>query len=152
MPKRESVDEVGRTSSVRLWSVAQANQKIPELAELLPEMRTWVERLKVVHAELHRLKGLWGVEIDAADIPDRRHKDRLDQEWSALTRRIEETVGQLRSEGIEIKDLEGGLIDFYARRHGEIVYLCWKSGEDRVAFYHPLDSGFRARRPISDRS
>ncbi|MGI0140695.1 MAG: DUF2203 domain-containing protein [Thermoplasmata archaeon] len=150
MPKRESIDEVAHTRSVRLWTVAQANERILELSELLPEMRTWVERLKVVHSELHRLKGLWGAEIDAADIPDRRHKDRLDQEWSALTRRIEETVEKLRAEGIEIKDLEGGLIDFYARRDGDIVCLCWKSGEDRVGFYHSLDAGFRGRRPLSD--
>ncbi|MGI0068530.1 MAG: DUF2203 domain-containing protein [Thermoplasmata archaeon] len=152
MAKRESADEIGRQRAVRLWTVARANERIAELSDLIPELRVWVERLRVVHAEIHRLRGLWGAEIDAPDVPDRRHKDRLDQEWAALTRRVEETIDGLRTDGIEIKDLEGGLVDFYARRNGEIVYLCWKTGEDRVAFYHPLDSGFRGRRPISDRS
>ena len=152
MAKRESADEIGEARTVRLWTVSQANERIPQLAELLPEMRTWVERLRVVHTEERRLRGLWGAEIDARDIPDRKHKDRLDHEWAALTRRLEETLEGLKRDGIEVKDLEGGLVDFYARRGGAVVYLCWKSGEDRVAFYHPLDEGFRGRRPLSDRA
>ncbi len=152
MAKRESADEVGQARAVRLWTVAQANERIAELSELIPEVRAWVDRLRVVHAELLRLRGLWGTEIDAPDLPDRRHKDRLDQEWATLSRRIEETIEQMRADGIEIKDLEKGLVDFYARRNGELVYLCWQTGEDRVAFYHPLDSGFFGRRPISGRT
>lgn len=148
MDKGKSADEVGRTRALRTWSVAAANGRIPELVDLLPELRAWVERLGVVHQELTRLTALWGSEIDARDIPDRRHKDRLDQEAKALRARIEETVGGLQAEGIEIKDLEHGLVDFYGKVDGELVYLCWRADEDRVGFYHPLDTGFRGRRPL----
>ncbi len=148
MDKGKSIDELDRQQPLHLWSVAAANERIGELGELLSEVRAWVERLRVVHQELLRLTALWGSEIDARDIPDRRHKDRLDQEAGALRQRIEETVTELQGEGIEIKDLERGLVDFYARLDGELVYLCWKAEEERVAFYHPLDSGFRGRRPI----
>ncbi|MEM0129553.1 MAG: DUF2203 domain-containing protein [Thermoplasmata archaeon] len=151
MPRRESTDEVHRIGATRFWTPAQANGRLPELGVLLGEMRTWVERLRVVHAELHRLRALWGREIDARDIPDRRHKDRLDQEWRALSRRLEETLLSLREEGIRISDLEEGLVDFYARRRGEVVFLCWRRGEDRIGFYHSLEGGFRGRRPLSDR-
>lgn len=148
MDKGKSIDEVGRTRPVKTWSVSAANERIRELADLLPELRAWVERLGVVHQELARLAALWGSEIDARDIPDRRHKDRLDQEAKALRERIEETVEDLQGEGIEIKDLERGLVDFYGRVNGDLVYLCWKADEERVGFYHPLDGGFRGRRPL----
>src|SRR5487761_1206466 len=112
MDKGKSIDELGRQKPLRLWSVAQANSRIGELGELLSELRSWAERLRVVHQELSRLAALWGTEIDARDIPDRRHKDRLDQEQEALRQRIEETLTELQGEGTEIKDLEHGLVDF----------------------------------------
>lgn len=148
MDKGKAADELGRSRAVRTWSVADANQRIHELAQLLPELRAWVERLGTVHAELARLSALWGNEIDAKDIPDRRHKDRLDQEAQALGGKIDETIVDLQGEGIEVKDLEHGLVDFYGKVDGELVYLCWRADEDRVAFYHPLDAGYRGRRPV----
>lgn len=151
MDKPESVDEVGPARPLRLWSVAEADVRIHELGTLLPELRAWVERLGEVRQELARLSALWGSEIEARDLPDRRHKDRLDQEASALHHRIEETVTDLQGEGIEIKDLEHGLVDFYARVNGELAYLCWRADEDHVGFYHSLDSGFRGRRPLPRR-
>jgi hypothetical protein len=39
-------------------------------------------------------------------------------------------------------------VDFYGRRDGEVVYLCWRDGEDRVAHWHTLGSGFAGRRPL----
>jgi hypothetical protein len=148
MDESKSIDELGPQRPLRVWSVTEANERIHELGDLLAELRAWVERLRVVHQELLRLNALWGSEIDAKDIPDRRHKDRLDQEAEALRERIEETVNGLQGEGIEIKDLERGLVDFYARLDDELVYLCWRVDEEEVAFYHTLDSGFRGRRPI----
>lgn len=148
MDKGNPADEVGRAKPVRAWSVEAANARIRELGELLTELRSWVERLQLVQLELGRLHALWGGEIDARDLPDRRHKDRLDQEADGLRRRIEETVSDLQEEGIEIKDLERGLVDFYARIDGELVYLCWRIGEDEVGYYHSLGAGFRGRRPV----
>lgn len=148
MEKRESADEVGRATSVRTWTVSEANARIRPLEELFPELRAWVDRLRVVHTELGRLTALWGGEIDARDLPDRRHKDQLDQEENALRARIEETVGGLGAEGIEIKDLERGIVDFYGEVGGELVYLCWRVGEEQVGFYHALDAGFRGRHPL----
>ncbi len=43
--------------------------------------------------------------------------------------------------GILLRDPETGLVDFPAERDGERVFLCWRLGEDRVAFFHE-----RARR------
>lgn len=137
-----------RSSAARRWTVEEANARLPQLGETLPQVRVMVDRLRAVHEEIHRLAGFWGAEIDSPDLPDREHKDRLDEEWRRLTQRIETRVEGLRREGIEIKDLESGLIDFYGTVDGEMVFLCWQRGEARVAYYHTLDGGYRTRRPI----
>jgi hypothetical protein len=133
----------------RLWTVAEANARLPELEELLPRVRGWVGRLAEVHEERERLTTFWGSEADAADQPDHELKSRLDAEYRHLSRRIEEAVGALHTEGIEVKDLGTGLVDFYGLQDGEVVFLCWQRGEPSVGFYHLLTGGFQTRRPIS---
>jgi len=71
---------------------------------------------------------------------------RKDAATSALTAAVEK-VEEL---GAQIKDLEIGLIDFPALYKGREVLLCWKLGEDRIAFWHGVDEGFRGRKPIDD--
>jgi len=136
----------------RLWTVAEANARLRELEELLPRLHGWAERLAQVHEERERLTAFWGAEADAEDQPDHELKERLDAEWRNLGRRLEEAVGSLRSEGIEVKDLANGTVDFYAMRDGELVFLCWRRGEAAVGFYHTLTGGFRGRRPVEGSS
>lgn len=133
----------------RLWTVEEANARLPELEELLPRLRGWVSRLAEVHEQRERLSEFWGSEADAEDQPDHELKARLDSEWRHLTRRLEEAVGALRAEGIEVKDLASGLVDFYGMEDGELVFLCWQRGEPTVGFCHSLSGGFRTRRPIA---
>jgi len=59
-----------------------------------------------------------------------------------------ELVTALRAEGIEVKDLGTGLVDFYAMKDGELVFLCWQHGEPAVSYFHTLTGGFRSRQPI----
>ena len=41
-----------------------------------------------------------------------------------------------------------GLVDFPSERDGEPVLLCWRLGEDEIAWYHGHDDGFAGRRPL----
>ena len=133
-----------------LWTVAAANRRIIDLGELLPRLKGWVLRLGEVHEEMKRLAGFWGTDLDAPDHVDRELKVRLEAEWRNLTHRLEEAVASLRSEGIEIKDLERGTVDFYGTVDDEVVFLCWQRDEPSVGFYHPVSGGYRDRRPIPD--
>lgn len=57
---------------------------------------------------------------------------------------------QLEGLGCLLKDLKAGLVDFYAARNEELVFLCWKLGEDSIQYWHTLESGFSGRRPLSE--
>ncbi len=133
----------------RLWTVLEADTRIGDLAELLPQLREWARRRGEVRDELGRLVGFWGKDVDASDHPDHEHTLRLVAEERNLARRLDEAVGALHGEGIEVKDLATGLVDFYALLEGEVVYLCWRRGEPSVRFWHTLTGGFQGRRPIS---
>ncbi|MCI4336485.1 MAG: DUF2203 domain-containing protein [Thermoplasmata archaeon] len=133
-----------------MWTVEQASVRLEALRDTIPVLRAWVVRLRKVHEELHRLSAFWGKELEAPDHPDRELKERLTDEWQGLSRRLEEAVAGMQAEGIEIKDLESGLVDFYALIGGEVVFLCWQRGEESIGYFHPLTGGFRTRRPLAD--
>ena len=59
--------------------------------------------------------------------------------------RLNKLVHQIQSTGAILKDINTGLVDFPALRDGREVYLCWKYGEDRIAYWHPIGSGFTDR-------
>ncbi len=59
-------------------------------------------------------------------------------------------VRELNERGIEIKDLNKGLIDFPAlRTNGEEVFLCYMLGEETILAWHPIEGGFPSRQPVS---
>lgn len=66
-----------------------------------------------------------------------------------------EARSQIRSfqlKGVQLKDIDTGLVDFPSRRDGEDVLLCWRMGEEKVAHYHGWDEGFAGRKPLEERS
>lgn len=64
--------------------------------------------------------------------------------------RAQEAIAAIGMHGVEIKDPGIGLLDFPALRDSEVVYLCWRYGEPRVAFWHPIETGFAGRQPLDD--
>ena len=68
-----------------------------------------------------------------------------------VAREIDALLREVADLGIEVKDLDNGLIDFRTQRGGEEVYLCWRLGEgDRIDWWHTIDGGFAARRPLRE--
>jgi hypothetical protein len=69
----------------------------------------------------------------------------LEAEQAKLTAYFEE----LKELGVEFKG-QDGLCDFYSRRDGRDVFLCWRLGEPEVSYWHDLDAGFAGRQPLGD--
>ena len=61
---------------------------------------------------------------------------------------IARCVNDIHGRGAIVKDLDEGLVDFPAQREGEEILLCWRLGENDVAFWHGLEEWFAGRRPI----
>ncbi|HEX9242084.1 MAG TPA: DUF2203 domain-containing protein [Anaeromyxobacter sp.] len=57
-------------------------------------------------------------------------------------------VERVNGLGCLVKDVELGLVDFYALVDGEPAFLCWQFGEPAISHWHPLDEGYGSRRPI----
>ncbi len=71
-----------------------------------------------------------------------------DEALEQLQTRLRKYAAELDELGVELKDPVSGLIDFYWKRGDETVYLCWKHGEEELAHWHDLQSGFAGRQPI----
>ena len=65
-----------------------------------------------------------------------------------VARELAKRIDDIVAHGAEIKDLDEGLIDFPALRHGETVLLCWKLGEDEIRYWHTLEAGFAGRQEL----
>jgi len=63
--------------------------------------------------------------------------------------KLDALIHQILDTGVQIKDVNIGLLDFSALRDGREVYLCWQYGEDDIAYWHEVDAGYAGRQPIS---
>ena len=62
---------------------------------------------------------------------------------------LEEALSELQDGDIVLRDPDSGLIDFHARGDdGVVYYLCWRLGEDDLAWWHLPEEGFPGRKPL----
>lgn len=132
----------GDDQTQRLFTVEQANALIPQLIPLLVTLRSNRAAALAAQRSLDELTPAMrgnGAGVRAAE---------LEQELTGLAMHLASGVRELTRLGVVVKDLDHGLVDFPSRRDGRIVYLCWRLGEDQVAFWHELDSGFFGRQAL----
>jgi len=61
---------------------------------------------------------------------------------------LQSSFEMLKTLGVQVKDLEIGLVDFPTVYRGRDVLLCWKMGEPDIAWWHGAEEGYRGRKPI----
>jgi hypothetical protein len=114
-------------------------------AALLPEARERIEAVADRSAELQRLAlAIRSGDQDEGDVPRAK----------ALEARLDEDLGWFRDQHIQVKGVAPALLDFPARAvvdgEEQVVLLCWREGEDALAWYHPVETGYLGRAPIAD--
>ena len=119
----------------------------------LEEATTYLKRLEYDMQELTKLKIL--LDKNGFNIYTRKYRPGFNpdtlSEFPDEFLHVVDIIQSLTEEGILIKGIEEGLIDFPAlRENGEEVFLCWKFGEEEIGYWHSLDGGFRGRRPLSE--
>jgi len=66
-------------------------------------------------------------------------------------KKARETIVEIDEIGVQVKDLDTGLLDFPCRLDDQVVLLCWRMGETSIEHWHTMESGFSGRQPIDDR-
>ena len=125
--------------SIRYFTIEEANTLLPTLEPLMAEL---LER-RAKCAQQGRL---------VAELLRQPHVDVGGPILSELTAEfvvIERLLFKIKDTGCVVKSLEAGLVDFLAKIDGRDVYLCWRYGEESVAYYHDLHTGFQGRRSLS---
>lgn len=118
----------------KFYSVDEANALVPKLKPLL-------ERIRATQEALAQDKTVAAVREKASHNGGGLPSPHLGE----LQKTLEEDLRQLQEWGVVLRDPSIGLIDFFHRREGESVFLCWKLGESRVEWWHPVDSGIAGR-------
>jgi hypothetical protein len=129
----------------RLFTPQDANDALPvvrPLAEQLVELRRTWRAANAKRAELGAVVQGNGGGLGTSDFAE------LEAELEAVASEIERCLGRLDEAGVQVKDLDSGLLDFPARHEGREILLCWRVGEERVAYWHGIDEGFAGRKPI----
>ena len=126
------------TTNARFFTLDEANACLPRLRELLGEIQD--VRQKVLASR----PDTWPVMQKAIGNGGSKKAGELVFEFN----RLERAAQAIKEMGCVLKDPDQGLIDFLARREGREVYLCWQYGEERVAHWHDLTSGFAGRQPL----
>jgi hypothetical protein len=130
---------------VRHFTPEEANEA---LAEVRPLVESMVAHRRAHAAALARQEELEGhIRGNGGGIPPAELAETA-AEIEREARELAAVVDDLTRLGVEVKDVDEGLVDFPALRGGETVLLCWKLGEDEIGYWHTIDGGFAGRRPL----
>lgn len=126
--------------SRKYYTLVEANRLLPEVRKQVDELQEMKRQFERKYTELCELK---------PGQPD--HDDltfTLECELEFLQVQFKSGLAGFELKGIELKDVDMGLVDFPALMDGGEVLLCWKKGEERVEHYHGLFDGFAGRKKI----
>ena len=135
--------------SDRTFSLEEAQSLLPVLESLLRTAIAGKKIIEEVEAEQqalsHRIFLNGGMFLDVVPLA-RRKAERVKAE-----QRAKDAVAEIDSIGVQVKDLDIGLLDFPCEVEGQIILLCWKLGEKAITHWHGTDEGFAGRKPIDER-
>ncbi|MBI2807430.1 MAG: DUF2203 domain-containing protein [Planctomycetes bacterium] len=133
-----------RKAKKKYYTVAEANAMLPLLRAILRDITVLANDLRERYERLQRLNQTGG-KLDTAHQEEVQH---LLEEFERGQDKMREYEDELKKLDVELKDYYTGLIDFRHLRDGKEVYLCWRLGEDDVAHWHELNSGFSGRKKL----
>ena len=148
------------------YDFERANARLPELRETLLQLRGLRDEVVVVRDRIVKLNApavAGGVASPTAGAtppgatPPGATRAEVDQETHRLRLRLQGLFDQMQATvleidewGIQLREIETGLVDFPALVAGRPIWLCWRLGEDRVEWWHEASEGFDGRRRIED--
>lgn len=133
----------------KTFTLSEAQTLLPVLEALLLKARAAGARAGELEREMQQLSQRifmsGGMHVDVSAAARRR------AEREKSMKEAEDTLAEIDEIGVQVKDLEKGLLDFPCLMDGQTVLLCWKLGEKEIGFWHTTDAGFAGRQPLDAR-
>ena len=134
---------------MRTFTLEEAQSLLPVMESLLKramEGKEAAEEVEALLSELaRRIYVSGGMTVDVGKVAKQR------AEMESHMQRVRESIAEIDSIGVQVKDIESGLLDFPCRLDDEVVLLCWRMGETAIEHWHTVDSGFQGRQPVDER-
>ncbi|NUQ28112.1 MAG: DUF2203 domain-containing protein [Acidobacteriaceae bacterium] len=134
---------------MRTFTLSEAQTMLPVLESLLKRAQTAARLAAQVEGELQELSQriflYGGMHVDIAAVARRRgQREKAIQE-------AKDTLAEIDAIGVQVKDLDTGLLDFPFQLEDRVVLLCWKQGETAITHWHTIEDGFAGRKPLDER-
>jgi hypothetical protein len=133
----------------RTFTLEEAQSLLPVLESLLRTSIDGKLLIESVDSELqelaHRVFLHGGILVNIV------HMARRKAEREKAIQRVKDALAEIDSIGVQVKDLDIGLLDFPCEVEGRTVLLCWKLGEKSITHWHGVSEGFAGRKPIDER-
>lgn len=135
--------------STRTFTLQDAQMLLPTLESLLRTAINGKKLIEEVEAETealaHRIFLNGGTLVNVVEVARRK------AERERAVQKAKDAVAEIHATGVQVKDIDIGLLDFPCKVEGEIVLLCWKLGETKITHWHSPEEGFAGRKPIDER-
>jgi hypothetical protein len=133
-PQSFTPSSVTPSRTKKRFTLAEANKSLPYVSRVVKDLVNTTRAVNTLQQRIEKKAG----------------KDRINGEKELVSSkdRLQILVDELAAVGVQLKDPRSGLIDFIGRHKGHDVCLCWRLGEERVNFFHEMESGFSGRQPV----
>ena len=135
--------------SDRTFTLDEAQSLLPILESLLRAAIDGKKLMEEVEGEMqalnHRIFLNGGTHVDVVAVARRK------AERAKAEQRAKDALAEIDSIGVQVKDLDIGLLDFPCEVEGSVVLLCWRMGEHSITHWHSTSEGFAGRKPIDER-
>ncbi len=133
----------------KTFTLGEAQTVLPVVEALLRRAQAAGARAGELEMEMQALSQriflAGGMHVDVTVAARRRaERDKSVQE-------AKDTLAEIDAIGVQVKDLEEGLLDFPCVIDGRTVLLCWKLGEKEIGYWHSPEDGFAGRKPLDSR-
>ena len=135
--------------SSRTFTLDEAQELLPVLESLL---RTAIDGKKLVEAvdaefqeTAQKVFARGGMSLNVVYLARRK------AEREKAIQKVKDAMAEIDAIGVQVKDLDIGLLDFPCEVDGQIVLLCWKLGEKAITHWHGISEGFAGRKPVDER-
>ncbi len=136
--KAVSTPEASAAAGQRYFSVTQANRALVLVRRIVADIVREYRRFRALEQDYQSYDAKGNIVL----------AEQAREDYARIFHHLSELREELEEIGCELKDYDLGLVDFPARLDGRTVVLCWKLGEQNVEFWHDVDAGYTARRPI----